>query len=120
MTWSIRDGRFVMSPKATLRFDPYRRPEQVAYVAARTTILHESGDQAWVSITEAQATRFAEQGIVVQFFDDADWIETPAAYFDPLLAAPQPPPDLAATPPSGEAAAYYIVQFHAQPATPWL
>jgi len=109
-----------MSPKATLRFDPYRRPEQVAYVAARAAILHESGDQAWVSITEAQATRFTEQGIVVQFFEDADWIETPAAYFDPLEAPPQPPPDLAAAPPAADAAAYFIVQFRAQPATAWI
>ncbi len=51
-----------MTQKATLLFDPNRRPEQLAYVAARTAILQESGDQAWVAIDEAQAQRFCRAG----------------------------------------------------------
>jgi len=109
-----------MSKKATVLFDPNRRPEQVAYVAARTAILHESGDQAWVAIDDAQAERFAAQGILVQFHAEADWIETPAAFFDPLQAEPQPPAALAAQSPVGDATAYTIVQFIAQPDPDWI
>ena len=109
-----------MSKKATLIFDPNRRPEQAAYVAARTAILHESGDQVWVAIDDAQAERFAAQGILVQFHADADWIETPAAFFDPLQNEPQPPAALSAQPPVGDATAYTIVQFIAQPDPDWI
>ena len=61
-----------MPTKATLVFDPNRRPEQLEFVLARTVILHESGDRVWVVIDEVQAERFAQQGILVQFHPAAD------------------------------------------------
>jgi hypothetical protein len=115
----------VSGKKAVLRFDPERRDAQVAYVTERTSLLHETGDQVWVSITDAQAQRFAEQGIWVQFHEEADFIDVPAAYFDPLATEsgqgpPEPPADLAATAPSGDETAYYLVQFDAQPDPAWI
>jgi subtilisin family serine protease len=109
-----------MSKKATLIFDPNRRPEQLDFVTALTEILHESGDQAWVAIDDVQGQRIADQGIIVQFHDDADYIETPAAFFDPQPNEPQPPANLTAQPPTGDATAYTIVQFIAQPDVDWL
>ena len=88
-----------MGQKAILMFDPDRRPEQVAFVTARTQILHQNGDQAWVVIDEGQAERMAAEGILVQFHPEADWIETPAIVFDPLVQEPQPPADLTADSP---------------------
>ena len=46
-----------MQQKAILLFDPDRRPEQMAFAAARTTILHQHGNNAWVEIDAAQADR---------------------------------------------------------------
>jgi subtilisin family serine protease len=109
-----------MPTKATLLLDPNRRPEQLEFVAARTSVLHASGDQLWVAIDDGQAQRFADQGILVQFHEDADWIETPAAYFDPRQGEPQPPPALVAQIPAGSARAYAIVQFIAQPDPDWI
>ena len=51
-----------MSQKAILMFDPDRRPEQMEFVTARTQILHQNGDQAWVEIDEGQAERMAAEG----------------------------------------------------------
>ena len=107
-----------MGQKAILMFDPDRRPEQVAFVTARTQILHQNGDQAWVVIDEAQAERIAAEGILVQFPPEADWIETSAIVFDPLIQEPQPPADLAA--PLTSAAPYVIVQFVASPQESWV
>ena len=45
--------------KAVLIFGPDHYPEQMDFVTARTAILHETGNQAWVAITDAQATLFA-------------------------------------------------------------
>lgn len=104
-----------MGQKAILMFDPDRRPEQVAFVTARTQILHQNGDQAWVVIDEGQAERMAAEGILVQFHPEADWIETPAIVFDPLVQEPQPPADLAAA-----AGPYAIVQFIASPQESWV
>ena len=103
-----------MGQKAILMFDPDRRPEQVAFVTARTQILHQNGDQAWVVIDEGQAERMAAEGILVQFQPEADWIETPAIVFDPLVQEPQPPADLASSGP------YAIVQFIATPQESWV
>jgi hypothetical protein len=109
-----------VNKKAILIFDPDRRPEQMEFVTARTEILHESGNQAWVAIDDGLAERFAAQGILVQFHLAADWIETPAIIFDPLSGEPQPPADLAAQPPTGGATVYAIVQFIAQPHADWI
>ena len=109
-----------MQQKAILLFDPDRRPEQMAFAAARTTILHQHGNNAWVEIDAAQADRLAAAGILVQFHPEANWIQTPAIVFDPLPAEPQPPPDLAAVMPSGPATAYAIVQFIAPPEESWI
>jgi subtilisin family serine protease len=106
--------------KAVLIFHPNHRPEQLDFVTARTAILHEIGNQAWVAITDAQATLFAGQGILVQVFPEADLIQTPAALFDPLDREPQPPADLTAVAPTGDATAYYLVQFVAPPDASWL
>ena len=106
--------------KAVLIFDPNRRPEQMDFVTARTAILHETGNQAWVLITEAQAALFASHGILVQAFPEADLIKTPAALFDPLASEPQPPAGLTAAAPTGDASAYYLVQFIAQPDPLWV
>ena len=103
-----------MGQKAILMFDPDRRPEQVAFVTARTQILHQNGDQAWVVIDEGQAERMAAEGILVQFHPEADWIETPAIVFDPLFRnrsrrriSPQP-------------GRMQIVQFVAAPQESWV
>ena len=107
-----------MGQKAILMFDPDRRPEQVAFVTARTQILHQNGDQAWVVIDEGQAERMAAEGILVQFHPEADWIETPAIVFDPLVQEPQPPADLAAA--LSATGPYAIVQFVAAPQESWV
>ena len=111
--------------KALLTFDPFRLPEQLAYVSDRTSILLQIGDSAWVDINDTQATRFSEQGILVtpysaELSQDTDQIHVPAASFDPLATEPQPPDDLAAAAPSGAATAYYIVQFIGPPQVEWL
>lgn len=103
-----------MGQKAILIFDPDRRPEQVAFVTARTQILHQNGDQAWVVIDDRQAERMAAEGILVQFHPEADWLETPAIVFDPVTQEPQPPADLTSTGP------YAIVQFIASPQESWV
>ena len=109
-----------MQQKAILMFDPDRRPEQMDFATARTQILHQNGDQAWVEIDEAQAERLAAAGILVQFHPEANWVETPAIVFDPLLQEPQPPADLAAQLPAGSETAYTIVQFIAPPEVSWV
>lgn len=101
--------------KASLMFDPNRREEQLAFVRERVSELHEYGSQAWVSITEDQAARFAEQGIWVQFHESSDMILLPAVIFDPSQAVPEPPAELSAQEPRGEDTAYHIVQFIAPP-----
>ena len=45
--------------KAVITVDPNRQSEQRDFVTARTAILHETGHQVWVAITEAQAALFA-------------------------------------------------------------
>ena len=106
--------------KAVLIFDPRRRAAQMAFATQRVQVLDAIGDQLWVLMTEEQAPRFAEQGIVVQFREDADWLQTPAATFDPLVAAPELAPDLRAPQPSGDETAYTIVQFTAPPDPTWI
>lgn len=106
--------------KSLLTFDPARTPEQRAYVEARTSILHEIGGQAWVSITQDQADRFAAQGILVQFYPEADLLVMPAAFFDPLQGTVQLPSNLGAAPPGGDASAYYLVQFIAPVENSWI
>jgi hypothetical protein len=106
--------------KALLTFDPFRLAEQMQVVTDRTAILQQMGNHAWVAITESQASRFAEQGILVQFFGEADLISVPAALFDPLAAEPQVPDSLAAAPPTGNDSAYFIVQFSGPPEAEWL
>ena len=106
--------------KALLTFDPYRAPEQLAYVLERTTILLQTGSSAWVDINQSQAERFAEQGILVSTYsaevsEDTDLIRLPAASFDPLSAEPQPPANLTAQAPAGTDTAYHIVQFIGPP-----
>jgi len=111
--------------KALLTFDPFRSPEQLAYVLERTAILLQTGSSAWVDIDEAQAERFSGQGILVSMYsaeisEDTDLIRLPAASFDPLAAEPQPPPGLTAQAPAGADTAYYIVQFIGPPQIEWL
>jgi hypothetical protein len=85
--------------KAALILDPDRRAEQLAYLSERVRVLHEVGDQLWVSMTEDQSDRLAGQGIVVQLHVEADLIELPSVTFDPSAGSPEPPEDLRATPP---------------------
>src|SRR5207248_6919987 len=61
----------------------------------------------------------------VQFHEEADFIDVPAAYFDPLATEPgagppDPPADLTATAPTGDQTTYYLVQFDAQPDPAWI
>jgi serine protease AprX len=106
--------------KAALILDPDRREEQLAYLSERVETLHEAGDQLWVSMTEEQANRLAEQGIAVQLHEEADLIELPAVTFDPAAGSPEPPDGLrAATPPQGTIE-YYLVQFVAPPDPTWV
>lgn len=111
--------------KALLTFDPFRAPEQIAYVLDRTTFLLQAGSSAWVDIDADQAERFSDQGILVSFYNaevsqDTDLLRLPAASFDPLAAEPQPPPGLTAQPPGGASTAYYIVQFIGPTQLEWL
>ncbi|HJQ29587.1 MAG TPA: hypothetical protein VJ827_09605, partial [Rubrobacter sp.] len=106
--------------KAALILDPNRREEQLAYLSERVQILHEVGDQLWVSMTEEQSERLAGQGIAVQLHEEADLIELPAVTFDPDAGSPEPPEGLrAASPPQGETG-YYVVQFVAPPDPTWV
>ena len=98
-----------------LLLDPQRWSEQLAYISARETILHWSGDRPWVSLTEDQASRFQEQGIGVVFPQTQDKIETPAVSFQPSTETPTPPAALSASEPSGDSKAYYIVHFSFPP-----
>jgi hypothetical protein len=97
--------------KAVLLFDPERRPEQLAYTSERAHVLYASGDHLWVTIEEEQAPRFTQQGIAVEFFDEADTIIVPATIFDPVALEPLPPEALTAPTPTGGEEAYYLVQF---------
>ncbi|HKQ72641.1 MAG TPA: S8 family serine peptidase [Blastocatellia bacterium] len=106
--------------KASLIFDPDRRAEQMAYARERVSEWHEVGSQVWTSVTEDQAARFAEQGIYVQLREGAELIQLPAVVFDPSEAVPEPPSELAASEPTGEATAYYLVQFLAPPERLWI
>jgi hypothetical protein len=106
--------------RASLIFDPNRREEQMAFVRERVSDLHEYGAQVWTSITEDQAARFAERGILVQLHEGSDLIQLPAVVFDPSQAVPEPPADLAALEPSGNETAYYLAQFIAPPDPNWI
>ncbi len=106
--------------KAALILDPVRRGEQLAYLSGRVRVLHEAGDQLWVSMTEDQSGRLAEQGIVVQLHEEADLIELPAVTFDPASGSPEPPEELRAAPPPQNASGYYLVQFVAPPDPTWV
>jgi hypothetical protein len=106
--------------KAVLIFDPDRRQEQMAFAADRAQILHEIGDQLWVSITEEQVPRFAERGITVQLRPESDWIELPAIVFDPAQGEPEPPTTFQATEPTGDVQAYYLVQFIVPVESGWI
>src|SRR4051794_18460624 len=97
--------------KAVLILDPRRRAEQMAFVLERTEILYEAGDQLWVAITEEQAARFAEHGLIVQLHPEADWVEVPAGAFDPIVAVPEPPVEIRAPEAQAGVEAWYIVQF---------
>src|SRR5215208_7065050 len=106
--------------KAALILDPNQRAEQLAYLSERVQILHEVGDQLWVSMTEDQADRLAAQGIVVQLHEEADLIELPAVTFDPAEGGPEPPEGLRAAPPNPGVTGYYLVQFIAPPDPDWI
>ncbi len=111
--------------KALLTFDPFRLPEQLAYVTDRASILLQIGESAWVDINQTVADRFSEQGILVTLYSadltqDVDQVHVPAAFFDPLAGEPQPPADLAASAPSGSDTAYFIVQFVGPPQVEWI
>jgi hypothetical protein len=105
--------------KAVLTLDPYRRDDQVAFIAERAQNIFDFGDQIWASITEDQAPRFVEQGIQVQFHETADTIVLPSVVFAPP-DEPQPPSDLRTQEPSGTDTAYYIVEFALPPDTSWI
>jgi serine protease AprX len=109
-----------MRKKAVLLFDPNRRQEQLAFVRDRAPILQEFGDNIWTRITDEQAARFAEQGILVQFHEEADLIELPAVMFDPAAGEPQPPAELTVREPGAGETAYYLVQFIAAPDADWI
>ena len=106
--------------KAVLILDEHRYPEQLAYISERANILLQQGNYLWASITEAHVTSFAEQGILVQVDENADFIETPAVRFNPLVVVPAPAPELRRSEPTGEATASYIVQFFAPINMVWL
>ena len=106
--------------KAVLILDPNRRPEQMAFIHERAQGILELGDALWTSITAAQAERFAAQGILVQFYEDADLVDLPAVIFNPAEGDPEPPAELAATSPTGDETAYYLVQFVAPPESEWI
>src|SRR5690348_11515994 len=97
--------------KAILTLDADRRPEQLAYVAERAQVLYGVGDQLWVSMSDDLAERFGRQQIGVQAQPDADLIELPAITFRPADGTPEPPPALRAPEPTGDQAAYDLVQF---------
>src|SRR5947209_12515501 len=106
--------------KAVLLLDPERRDEQLAFITERAKILRTLGDQLWVSMPDEKADLFAQQGIHVQPQEGSDLIQLPAVLFDPVQAAPSPPPQLTATAPAGNDTSYYIVQYMAAPEGDWV
>lgn len=104
---------------ATLILDPDRVGEQLTFIRPRAEVVRAFGDRVWTNITPEQAERFREQGIAVQFHEEAYLVDLPAVLFDPLEdEEPRPPAELAAAPAPG-APAYFVVQFVAPPEPAW-
>ncbi|MFH7245309.1 MAG: S8 family serine peptidase [Spirulina sp.] len=95
---------------ALLHLHPHRRPEQLAYIQARTEVVYAMGDALWAAITEEQIDRFMAQGIGVQIQTTAALIELPSVVFNPAEGVPIPAANLRVSPPTGETTAYYLVQ----------
>jgi hypothetical protein len=105
---------------ATLTLDPNRVGEQLSFVRERASVVRAFGDQVWTNITPEQAERFREEGIAVQFHEEAYLVDLPAMLFDPLEGQqPRPPAELSALERPG-VPAYYIVQFAAPPDPEWI
>ncbi|HEX8294284.1 MAG TPA: S8 family serine peptidase, partial [Pyrinomonadaceae bacterium] len=105
---------------ATLTLDPDRVGEQLSFVRERAQVVRAFGDQVWADITPEQAERFREEGIAVQFHEEAYLVDLPAVLFDPLEGQePRPPAELSALERPGEPA-YYLVQFSAPPDPEWI
>lgn len=105
---------------ATLTLDPNRVGEQLRFVRERASVVRAFGDQVWTNITPEQAERFREEGIAVQFHEEAYLLDLPAILFDPLEdQEPRPPAELSALERPGEPA-YYLVQFAAPPDPEWV
>ncbi len=105
---------------ATLILDPHRVGEQLKFIRPRAEVVRAFGDRVWTNITPEQAERFREEGIAVQFHEEAYLVDLPAVLFDPLDGGdPRPPAELAAAPTPGEPA-HYIVQFVAPPEPDWI
>jgi subtilisin family serine protease len=104
--------------RAALRLsdDAYRRERQLAYLAGRdVTVLRAAGSVLWVSATDSQLPRFAEQGIVAQRVEGSGTLHLPALAFDPADGVPEPPAGLAAA----ANHPYRLVLFAAPPAPEW-
>ena len=104
--------------RAALRLsdDPYRRARQVAYLGERdVTVLREAGTGLWVSATDTQLPRLAEQGIVAHPVADSGTLYLPAVAFDPADGDPEPAAGLAV--PANHP--YRLVLFAAPPAPGW-
>ncbi|HEX8474431.1 MAG TPA: S8 family serine peptidase [Pyrinomonadaceae bacterium] len=105
---------------ASITFNNEQRGEQERFVRDRAEVIQVFGDQVWANITPEQAETFRQQGIEVQFHEQAYLVELPGILFDPVEGEPQPPADFAFNePPDGETT-YYLVQFQAPPDQDWI
>ncbi|WP_164000340.1 S8 family serine peptidase [Pyxidicoccus caerfyrddinensis] len=106
--------------QASVSLDPFRAPEQLAFLRERVEVLQESGLFLWVSLEEGQVDTLIAQGLQVIPRPEASVVELPALAFNPESEPPELPAALRAEEPSGEASGDYLVMFRAPIDKPWL
>lgn len=109
-----------MTSVAFIRLDPDRAPEQAAFLRSRVNVLRESGGQMWVRLEDPQVATLQAEGMEVTVHADASEVALGPVVWRPTEEAPQPPPSLAAAPPSGADTADWVVLFVAPPDKAWL
>ncbi len=105
---------------ANLQLDPNRYPEQETFLRSRVTVLREVGGQFWVEMDEAQVETFLSEGFVVNPEEGIGILEVGALRYNPASDTPSVPESLRASPPSGEATAFWIVHFIAPIDKSWI
>jgi serine protease AprX len=106
--------------QASVKLDPFRAPEQLAFLRERVEVLREVGGQLWVGLEDTQVDTLIAQGMEVLPQPEAGLVELPALAFRPEAEPPEPPEALRAEEPSGEATGDYLVKFRAPIDKAWL